>query len=89
MVNVILAGAAAVAAAFGLGGCEHKVPCPPNSPGSYCFRIQDEYNAQHGGGCQASRVAQLPHVDFAPLGRGLTHLAARFAGVPPIFLHSK
>lgn len=41
------------------------------------------------GGCQASRTAQLPTVDLSWFGRKLTQVAARFAGVPPMFVSGK
>lgn len=43
-------------------------------------------------GCQASRVSPNLHMDLGWFGRAATSLkqtVARFAGVPPIFIHSK
>lgn len=63
---------------------------PPNSPK---FRFDEEaYNRefrQTTVGCQASRVPPNLQIDFSWFGQKLSQAAARFAHIPPIFVHSK
>lgn len=57
------------------------------------FRFDEEaYNREFVKttvGCQASRVPPNIQVDFGWVGQKLKQAAARFAHVPPIFVHSK
>lgn len=55
-------------------------------------RWLDEQREKSSGGCQASRVSPNFRVDFGWFARtadSLKHTAARFAGIPPMFVHSK
>lgn len=72
---LVALGAAAVVSALSGCGSGHWVSSANDSGAKW---VSD--------GCQATRTAQLPTVDFGWFGRKLTQVAARFSGIPPIFV---